>query len=55
MIDKEKRVPGTYTEIKNKNINNVIYKITETVKVGKNFEILNFVREYNPPLAYKHV
>ena len=54
MIDYQQREQGVHVEIKHKNINHKIYKITETTIVGKFCKIINFVREYDPPLIYKH-
>ena len=54
MKDEERREKGKYTIKYSKNIDNKMYEITETTIIGRDFEILNFVREYNPPLIYKH-
>jgi len=52
MKDKEKRKKGKYINEKEIIKNNKIYIMKETIIVGRNYEILNIVREYNPPLPY---
>jgi len=53
MKDIEERSAGKYSEDRIEVIDNIKTEITETTIVGRNFEILNFVREYNPPIKFK--
>ena len=52
MKDVSERDKGKYEETYTITIDEVIYTITEVTVVGRNFEILSFTREYNPPLKY---
>ena len=53
MMDEFKREKGKYVSTDEKIINSILYKITETIVIGRDYEILNFSREYSPPLKYK--
>ena len=53
MVDEKKRAKGKYKEVYSKIIYGVKVEITEETFVGRNFEIMNFSREYNPPIPYK--
>ena len=53
MKDKEKRTPGKYKEEYSKIIQGKKVHITEETVVGRDFEILSFSREYDPPLPYE--
>ena len=52
MIDTEKREKGTYVEEFSKIINGVKVQIKEETKVGRDFEIIGFTRNYNPAVPY---
>ena len=53
MKDTEKREKGKYTTTYEMVQDDVTYTVTETTVVGRDFEIMNFQREYNPPIPYK--
>lgn len=48
--DKETRPKGKYVKTFKKEVDKIIYTVTETTVVGRDFEIMNFQREYNPPI-----
>lgn len=48
MFDKRDR--GIYIEIFQKEINNILYTKKETTTVNDNNKIINFVKEYSPPI-----
>ena len=52
MKDTKKRDKGTYKEEYSKIINGTKVQITEITKVGRDYEILSFDRDYNPPVPY---
>jgi len=52
MKDEKKREKGKYTEIFQKEKDGVIYTMTEVFVIGKDYEILNYSREYNPGIKY---
>ena len=48
MIDKEKREKGSYTNsFKEENIT-----VTETFIIGRDYKILSYMKEYNPPKKF---
>ncbi len=53
MKDEQEREQGRHIEVYEKVMNGVNQTITETTIVGKNFEVINFTREYNPGYVYK--
>ncbi len=57
MKDEMKREKGKYVEQFSKTVDNredvTVYKIIETTIVGRNYEVLSFVREYDPAIPYK--
>jgi len=52
MIDSEKRSPGKYIKKYSINKNGISYKIKELITIGRNYEVLNYVKEYNPPIPF---
>ena len=52
MRDEKKRNKGKYTETFTKEKNGITYTMIETTVVGRDYEILNFSREYKPGLKY---
>ena len=52
MKDPEKRPKGKYQETFTKVKDSIIYTMVETVIIGRDFEIMNFQREYNPGMKY---
>jgi len=52
MKDEQKRDKGKYTEIFTKEKDNVTYTMIETTVVGRNYEIMNYQREFNPGIKY---
>jgi len=52
MKDKEKRDKGKYTETFTKIVDGVTYTKVETTVIGRNSEIMNFQREYNPGIKF---
>ena len=53
MIDTEKRNPGKYKEEYSEIFHGKKVHVTEETVVGRNFEIISFSKEYNPPIPYK--
>ena len=53
MKDTEKRAKGKYKEVYSKIIDGVKVEITEETFIGRDYEVMNFAREYNPPVPYK--
>lgn len=47
-----KREKGKYTETFTKEVDGVMYTKVETTIVGRNFEIMNFQKEFNPGIKY---
>lgn len=52
MKDEQKRKKGKYVEKFIKEKDGIIYTMIETVIIGRDSEILNYSREYNPGLKY---
>ena len=52
MKDEQEREKGKYEEKSTKVKDNVIYTMTETTVVGRDFEIMSYSREYTPGLKY---
>jgi len=52
MKDDKKREKGKYTETYTKTRNGIVYTMIETVIVGRDFEIMNYQREYKPGIKY---
>ena len=53
MKDTEKREKGKYTITYEIIQDDVTYNVIEVTTVGRDFEIMNFQREYQPPIPYK--
>jgi len=52
MKDEKGREKGKYTETFVKNIEGIQYTKTEMTVIGRDSEILNFSRDYNPPMKF---
>jgi hypothetical protein len=52
MKDEKERGKGKYTETFTKEKDSIIYIMVETIVIGRDSEILNYIREYNPGLKY---
>ena len=52
MKDEKGREKGRYIETFTKEKDNLIYTMIETIVIGRDSEILNYQREYNPGLKY---
>ena len=52
MQDEQKRESGKYVEEFSKVIYGVKVQIKETTVIGRDFEIMNFTREYEPAIPY---
>ena len=52
MIDEKQRPKGKYTDEYSEIIYGVKVHIKETTVVGRNFEVMNFAREYDPAIPY---
>jgi len=52
MKDKDNRDKGKYTETFTKIVDGVTYTKVETTVIGRNSEIMNFQREYNPGIKF---
>ena len=53
MKDVKNRVKGKYTEEYSMIVYGVKVQIKEETVVGRDFEVMSFSREYNPPVPYK--
>lgn len=54
-IDKDEREKGVYKEVYSKIIDGKKVEITEITKIGRDFVVINFERNYNPAIPYKCV
>ena len=52
MKDEKERDKGKYTETFTKERDGIIYEMIEVTVIGRNSEILNYSREYNPGIKY---
>ncbi len=52
MKDEKQRVKGKYIDEYSKIINGMKVQITETTKIGRDYEVLSFDRDYNPALPF---
>ena len=52
MKDTQKREPGKYKEEYSMIFYGKKIHVIEEYTIGRNFEVLSFSREYNPPIPY---
>lgn len=52
MRDREKRPKGKYIKVFTKEKNGIAYTKTETIVVGRDFEIMNIQNEYMPGIIF---
>jgi hypothetical protein len=52
MKDTQERPKGRYEEVFEKIVNGEKFIMTETTIVGRDFEIMNFQREYKPGIKF---
>ena len=52
MKDDKQREKGRYSETFTKVKDNVTYTMIETTIVGRDYEVMNYQREFNPGLKY---
>jgi len=52
MKDEQKRDKGKYEEVFTKSYNGVTFTMIETTVVGRDYEIMNYQREFKPGIKF---
>jgi len=52
MKDEQKRPKGRYEETFTKTVNGETFTMIETTTVGRDFEVMNYQREYKPGIKF---